>query len=283
MRSIAQLPSTSVAQSSNETAGPVCAAGAHTIENVLVANQKGNYSFIRGIAPYSGGAIADKGFEVVHARFLHPVPLDQGFSAVKEHLTATGRPTHALCGMELRSPKPFTFQGFIDFNAGYIQVLKDWGIIVNGVNPIARTNIAPEIGATKAPALYGFSYTVQSAGAAGKTFVVAGGGELPEGSLDPHDVVRRGETSPDALRAKVKFVMGLMSGRIKDMGVTWDAATNVNMYTVHSICSILSDEIIRPMGASAMHGVTWHYSRPPIESIEYEMDLRGVHREIVLG
>ncbi|MGH9627047.1 MAG: 2-amino-5-chloromuconate deaminase CnbZ, partial [Bryobacteraceae bacterium] len=143
------------------------------------------------------------------------------------------------------------------------------------------TNIAPEIGASEAPALYGFSYTAK-AGGGRRTFVVAGGGELPEGSLDPHDVVRRGETSADALREKVRFVMGLMSGRLKEMGVTWDTATNVNMYTVHSICGMLAEEIIRPMGASAIHGVTWHYSRPPIVSIEYEMDLRGTDREIVL-
>ena len=28
---------------------------------MLVPNQKGNYSFLRGIAPYSGGAVADSG------------------------------------------------------------------------------------------------------------------------------------------------------------------------------------------------------------------------------
>jgi hypothetical protein len=176
--------------------------------------------------------------------------------------------------MELRSPKPFTFQGFLDFNAGYIDVLKEWSIIVDGVNPIARTNVAPEIGAPPVPALYGFSYTLPAAGHR-NSFVVAGGGELPEGSLDPHDVVRRGETSEDALREKVRFVMGLMSGRLKGLGVSWDLATQVNMYTVHSVCGILAEEIIRPVGGAAMHGVTWHYSRPPIVSIEYEMDVRG--------
>jgi hypothetical protein len=31
-----------------------------------------------------------------------------------------------------------------------------------------------------------------------------------------------------------------------------------------------------------MHGATWHYSRPPIVSIEYEMDLRGCLREVVI-
>lgn len=253
------------------------------MDGVLVSFPKGNYSFLRGIAPYSAGVIADSGFEIVHVRFQRPVELQRGFTAVKEHLAAEGRPAHALCGMELRSPRPFTFQGFLDFNAGYIDVLKQWGIVgADGTNPIARTNVAPEMGAPAAPALYGFSYTVPASGKQ-RSFVVAGGGELPEGSLDPHDVVRRGETSGDALREKVRFVMGLMSGRVKGLGVTWNDATHVNMYTVHPVCGVLADEIIRPIAGAAMHGVTWHYSRPPIVSIEYEMDLHGLRRELVLA
>jgi hypothetical protein len=256
-------------------------SGAHTIKGVLVPYSKGNYSFLRGIAPYSAGVRADTGYEIVHVRLQRPVPLAAGFTTVKEHLAANGRPVHALCAMELRSPRPFTFQGFKDFNAGYIQVLKDWSIIEDGVNPIARTNIAPAIGEPQEPALYGFSYTVH-ANANRRTFVVAGAGELPEGSLNAEDVVRRGDTSADALREKVRFVMGLMSGRLRGLEVGWDDATAVNMYTVHPVCSLLADEVIRPMGAARMHGITWHYSRPPIVSIEYEMDLRGTNRDVVL-
>ena len=248
---------------------------------MLVPYKKGNYSFLRGIAPYSGGTIADDGHEIVHVRFLQPVGLSAGFDRVKDHLASVQRPLHALCGMELRSPKPFSFQGFSDFNGGYVRVLADWGLIVDGINPVARTNVAPEINPPPTPSLYGFSYTIPSSTKA-KTFIVAGGGELPEGSLDPHDVVRRGETSPDALEKKARFVMGLMSGRLKGLGVGWQLATAVNVYTVHSISGMLADEIIRPMGASAIHGVNWHYSRPPIVSIEYEMDLRGCEHEIVL-
>jgi hypothetical protein len=249
---------------------------------VLVPNQKGNYSFLRGIAPYSGGAVADSGYEIVHVRFLQPVPLNAGFDRVKQHLGAAKRPLQALCGMELRSPKPFTFEGFNEFNRGYVRVLNDWGVIANNMNPVARTNIAPEIGAPPTPSLYGFSYTAPSATKM-KTFVVAGAGELPEGSLDPHDVVRRGETSTDALRQKTQFVMGLMTSRMQGLGVDWKAATVIDVYTVHSICGILANDIVRPMGAAAIHGITWHYSRPPIVSIEYEMDVRGCEREIVLS
>lgn len=252
------------------------------MRDMLATNRKGNYSFLRGLAPYSGGTIAEEGYEIVHARFLQPVPLSAGFDRVKQHLAAIERPVHALCGMELRSPRPFTFAGFSEFNNSYVRVLSDWGIVVDGLNPVARTNVAPEIGAPAAPSLYGFSYTVPSPTKM-KTFIVAGGGELPEGSLDPHDVVRRGEDSMNALRAKVQFVMGLMSGRLKGLGVGWNAATVVNIYTVHPIAGLLAEDIIKPMGAAAIHGATWHYSRPPIVSIEYEMDLRGCGRELVLS
>ena len=146
------------------------------------------------------------------------------------------------------------------FNKSYVQVLTDWQIVTEGLNPVARTNIAPEIAAPAAPSLYGFSYTVPSS-IKMKTFIVAGGGELPEGSLDPHDVIRRGEDSAEALREKVRFVMGLMSRRLKDLGVSWNVATNVNIYTVHPIAGLFADEIIKPMGASGIHGATWHYSR----------------------
>lgn len=213
--------------------------------------------------------------------FLQPVPLKEGFERVRQHLTAEKRPLQSLCGMELRSPKPFSFQGFNDFNAGYVQVLKAWDIFLDGVNPVARTNVAPEVGAPAVPSLYGFSYTVPSS-LNRKTFVVAGGGELPEGSLDPHDVIRRGETSPDAIREKARFVMGLMTGRVKELGVSWDLATITEIYTVYDIQPFLAAEVLTPMHKSNIHGVLWHFSRPPIVSIEYEMDLRGCARELVL-
>ncbi|MGI8988997.1 MAG: 2-amino-5-chloromuconate deaminase CnbZ [Bryobacteraceae bacterium] len=249
---------------------------------MLLPNPKGNYSFLRGIDPYSAGTVAHDGYEIVHVRFRRPVPLAEGFERVKQQLTRVDRPPQALCGMELRSPRPFSFRGFNEFNAGYVRVLGEWGIFQDGINPVARTNIAPVIGAPSARSLYGFSHTVPSRTKA-KTFIVAGAGELPEGSLDVHDVVRRGETSPDALREKARFVMGLMEGRLRGLEVSWDMVTAVDVYTAHSICAMFAEDIVRPMGASAIHGVTWHYSRPPIVSIEFEMDMRGCERESILG
>jgi len=248
---------------------------------MLVENKRGNYYFLKGIALYSAGVTAEAGFEIVHVRLSQYVPLRAGFHTVEAQLRKAGRPLQAICGMELRSPKPFSFTGFHEFNAGYVDVLKQWDLLVAGMNPIARTNVAPAVNPPAEPTLYGFSYTVRSS-AKRKTFVVAGAGELPEGSLDPHDVVRPGESSPAAIQEKMRFVIGLMEGRLKGLSVSWNDVTVSEIYSVHDIHPFLETELLERQEEGGAHGLTWHYSQPPIESIEYEMDLRGCATELVI-
>ena|SRR5579872_979614 len=247
-----------------------------------IENRGGGYSFLKGISPYSAGVIASPGYGIVHLRLERALPLERGFEAIAAYLESQHRRRHALCGVELRSPRPFSFQGFQEFNRLYVAILERWGILVDGLNPIARTNVAPEGGAPAEPSVYGFSVTLPEQ-AAPPSFVIAGAGELPEGSLDPHDVVRRGETSADALREKAHFVMGLMSSRLTGLGTSWAQATATQVYTVHDIHPILPAEILGPMREAAGTGINWHFSRPPIESIEFEMDVRGCRREVILS
>ncbi len=248
---------------------------------MLVENKRGNYFFLKGIAPYSAGVTAEAGFEIVHVRLSRSVPLEQGFKAVEEHLREAGRPIQAMCGMELRSPGPFSFAGFNEFNASYVDVLRKLDLLLDGMNPVARTNVAPAVNPPAEPSLYGFSYTVR-ANTTRKTFVVAGAGELPEGSLDPQDLVRPGERTPDAIQEKMRFVMGLMEGRLSGLGVGWNDVTVSEIYTVHDIHPFIETELLNRQEEGGAHGLTWHYSRPPIESIEYEMDLRGCVTELVI-
>ena len=248
---------------------------------MLVENKLGNYSFLKGIAPYSAGVAAEAGFEIVHVRLSRYAPLGAGFDAVEAHLRKAGRPLQAVCGMELRSPKPFSFAGFNEFNAGYVDALKKWDLLVDGMNPVARTNVAPAVNPPAEPTLYGFSYTVRS-DAKRKTFVIAGAGELPEGSLDPRDLVRAGESSPAAIQEKMRFVIGLMESRLSGLNMRWSDVTVSEIYTVHDIQPFLETELLKRQDEGGAHGLTWHYSRPPIESIEYEMDLRGCATELVI-
>jgi len=247
-----------------------------------IENGAGGYSFLKGISPYSGGVAALPGFEIAHLRFERSIPLDRGFTAIASYLESQRRPREALCAIELRCPQPFTFQGFQDFNRHYVSILKSWGLLLDCVNPVARTNVAPHLLSPAEPSVYGFSITMPAENAP-ESFVIAGSGELPEGSLDPHDVIRRGETSTEALREKARFVMSLMSARLAGLEVSWKQVTAAQVYTVHNIHPFLETEILTVMREASSHGIHWHYARPPIESIEYEMDLRGCRREMVLA
>jgi len=69
------------------------------------------------------------------------------------------------------------------------------------VNPVARTNVAPEVGPPGEAVLYAFSYTVPLENDnLPPTFIIAGAGELREGNLSPDYIVRAGETGMDAVR-----------------------------------------------------------------------------------
>jgi hypothetical protein len=52
------------------------------------------------------------------------------------------------------------------------------------------------------------------------------------------------------------------------------------VYTVHDIYPFFGDEIVRRAGNAG--GLTWHLCRPPIQELEFEMDVRGIALERVL-
>ena len=104
----------------------------------------GNYRYLSGIAPYSSGVIANPGFEIIRIRLQRPLPI-QGliFERIAQYLSSAGQPMQALCAMELRIPTSLSFEGFKEFNKGYQEMLRDQGLLLGNVNPVARTNIAP--------------------------------------------------------------------------------------------------------------------------------------------
>ncbi|MGP0069791.1 MAG: RidA family protein [Isosphaeraceae bacterium] len=248
----------------------------------LIDHPSGDYRFLPGIAPYSCGVVSKPGFEVAHVTLHRPVPYAQGFEVIAAQLAAEGRPKAALCAIELRSPLPFSFRGFGEFNAEYARILEGWGLFVEGVNPVARTNVAPAVDPAPEPVLYGFSYSRPCDPSMLPTFVVAGAGELPEGVLEAEGIFRAGDTSPGGIAAKAQFVMDLMENRLRGLEADWPGVTAIDVYTIHPIATSLPEIILRRAGAAATHGVRWFYSRPPIVGIEYEMDLRGVRTELRL-
>ncbi len=248
----------------------------------LKKHPTGDYSFVPGIAPYSCGVIANEGFEVVHVTLRTMVGWRKGFELIDSFLNNAARPHASLCAMSLRCPKPFSFQGFSEFNTEYAAILKDWGVFVDGVNPVARTNIAPHLVPPAEPSLYAFAFTRPVTNGYVPTFVVAGAGELPEGVLQRDGIIELANTSPGGMKSKAAFVMDLMEQRLQKLGTSWDAVNRTNVYAAHPCDEIIQNLINPRIGKAGLFGVTWHDARPPIEEIEFEMDVRGVVSEIML-
>ena len=146
--------------------------------------EAGNYRYVPGPFQYSGGVAAQPGFEMERVRLRQPLPVREGFALIEEMLTARGRPLTAFAACEMRSPEPFTEQGFIAFNREYVQTLARWGIFHDDVNPVARSNVCPELHPPAEPCFEAFSFTVPRASDGGDapSFVVAGSGEAVEGA-----------------------------------------------------------------------------------------------------
>ncbi len=248
---------------------------------MLIDNPKGGFSFVKGIGPFSSGAVANAGFEIVHAAAIPVIKLDDGYGVIERHMRDAGRPMNAVCGMELRIPKPLTPAGFEEFTRGYLKRLAAWDVHLDGNNPIARTNVAIEIAPVVEPVLFGFYFTVPSSTRA-HTFVLAGAGEVKSMRGTDLEIVAGSDVSPAGLTQKTKFVMDLLSARLGEMKMTWADATAINLYTVHDAHPVIASTILPAIGAAAHRGITWHYSRPPIIAMELEIDAHAAMREIVI-
>ncbi len=248
----------------------------------LKANPNGAYHFLPAIDPYSSGVVADSGWEIVHVALERSLPWNRGLDSARRYLEGIGRSRHCLCGVELRCPEPHSLDGFLAFNTQYHAVLDEWDMLVDGMNPLARTNVSPVERPPSDTVLYGFSYTEPSE-ARRSTFVVAGGGELRDGGLEEDQIVRLGETSEEAVIEKANCVVQIMSDRLAGLGVDESLLTAIDVYCAHPVHRALAEVVLPTLPAAARVGIHWFYTRPPVRNIEFEMDMRGVARELVVS
>jgi hypothetical protein len=244
------------------------------------AFEPGGYRYIPALFQYSSGVAAMPGFEIVRVRFKTPPPLAQGFAQVERIIADAGRPPAAFCACELRSPAPFTDQGFRSFNEAYVVKLKEWGIYDGRRNPVARSNVCPEIDPPAEPALHAFCFTVPAQSAL-PTFVIAGSGEAREGpGRYSERIIRNGDTSPEGMAEKGAYVHDVMEFRLRLFERDWADTTATQVYTVHDLHPFFGEDIVRRGAARA--GLTWHFCRPPVAGLDYEMDCRAVASERVI-
>jgi hypothetical protein len=143
---------------------------------------------------------------------------------------------------------------------------------------VARSNVCPEIAPPAEPSFYAFCYTVP--GDEGG-FVAAGSGEAREGPGSYAErIVRLDDHSPEGMREKARCVLPIIEERMAPLGFGWSDVTATQVYTVYDIHSYLADEFVR-RGATA-GGLSWHFARPPVQGLDFEVDTRSVSRELVI-
>jgi hypothetical protein len=244
----------------------------------------GNYRFIPAVFQYSSGVCALPGFEIERVRLDRPRPLAEGFAQAASYIRNAGERLTSFCACELRSPAAFTEAGFLAFNQHYVKTLAEWDIFDGATNPVARSNVCPEIDPPDEPSFYAFSF-VRPIGGQRRTatpdFVIAGGAEARGGAGSyPERIVRYRDLSPEGWKEKVGFTVREMESRLAEFGFAWGDTTAAQTYTVHDFHPVVIEELVRR--GAMRSGLTWHFARPPVVDLEFEMDCRRVSRETVI-
>ena len=116
---------------------------------------------------------------------------------------------------------------------------------------------------------------------AARSFVAAGSGEAREGGPSYEGrIIRRGDQSSEAMREKARFVLGAMEQRMAALGFGWADVPATQVYTIFDIHPFMANEIVRR--GTIPGGLTWHFARPPVQGLDFEMDVRGVGYEFVI-
>ncbi len=233
----------------------------------VVQNPMGGYRFLSAEGrPFSRGVVADADFDLAHATFHRPIPLEAGIEAAVRHVASAARPAQAIAGFELRSPKPMSQADFDTFNRRYVAILQRLGIDIEGLIPAARTNVAPIVGAVDRPSVFGFTYTVPARGAP-SAFLLAG---VPE------------EVGGDA-RAMLRNITEILAARAAELGCRLRDATAVQVYAGGALDPDAIADVAKELGDAAIHGLRWFPSLPPIEGLKFEIDARAARTEVVIG
>ena len=70
---------------------------------------------------------------------------------------------------------------------------------------------------------------------------------------------------------------GIMEERMNALGVSWEDANDVQFYGTRSAHEAFGRA--QQLMPAARPGVRWFFSRPPVEGLELELDVRGLARD----
>jgi hypothetical protein len=169
----------------------------------------------------------------------------------------------------------------MEFNAQYVERLKNLGLLVDGLVPITRANLAVHDSSVREQCVYAFMYTVPSQ-PGHPTFATSAMADLKRNADGSVENVAAGDISTGGLVQKASFIIQTLDEKLREIAASWSLVTQIRIYTVHPIDIIVREVILPTVGSAAHHGVTWYYVYPPVVGLELEIDARGVLREYVV-
>ena len=167
----------------------------------------GNYRFIPAVFQYSSGAAADPGFEIERVRFDRLLPLAEGFAQHREIYPGGGAAADFVLRLRIALAGG-VYRGRLSEHSTSItsRRWREWGLFDGTTNPVARSNVCPEIDPPAEPSFLCVLLHAAEATARTPSFVIAGGAEARGGSGSyPERIVRYRDLSPEGLKEKVRF------------------------------------------------------------------------------
>ncbi|MCP4225791.1 MAG: RidA family protein [Actinomycetia bacterium] len=250
-----------------------------------VDHPDGGYAYIPAIAPYSAGVVAKPGFRIRRVTLNPSVPWVDGFALIDRVIGEADRPARALCSIELRCPTPHSFAGFGSFNDDYRSALAARDILLDdGVNPVARTNVAPAVDPVEETHLLAFGYTVPVAATDGArpSFITSGAGDVYDQSdMRPEAIVGGTTGWEESGVERTVTVLDEIERRLEGLGASWSETDIVDAYTAENLTMVLGPTVLARLGSASRRGVHWYYARPPVSGLLYEMDARGGVEEVL--
>jgi hypothetical protein len=250
-------------------------------EEAPIVHESGGYCYIPSLPFASAGVASLPGMAIVRGIFAEPQPLDRALDATERHLAGIGRRIDAVCGVELRMPEVLTWSQFEGFNTAYVHELEQRGLLRQGAPPFTRTNVVPA-GSVAVHGVVALSYTVE-ADRSQPGFVISGTPEMTPGAAYPDNILRRGDTSREALLDKARCAVKAVQARIKQLGVTWDDACRVHLYSRWQLALDLRRLVLARIGVDPVDGIVVHDSEPPVFELELEVDVRSYISEVAIA
>ena len=231
---------------------------------------------------YSGGVAANPGYEIERVRFDKMAAAGRRLCADRKIHSGGGQAADVVLRLRAALAGRLHRRGISQFQPALRQDAGGVGRLSTATtNPVARSNVCPEIDPPAEPSFYAFSFTRPSQGTT-PSFVIAGGGELQEGNASYAErTVRYRDISPEGIAEKVRLRRrrdGAAHGRVRVRLEGRDGGADLHRARFPSTSLPMNWFAAAPRGP----GLTWHFARPPVIDLEYEMDCRRVMREVVI-